>query len=169
MHFVRSLTEDCWRSHRFMVRSFEQSKWCIDGKGVDVDPGVVYSFGKDDDGEHFLTFDQRKGEEPRAELVFVNEGDIVAFHFEADAKFFIDQKKAEPLSEAQVAEIVRAHQQAAEQQSEPIEIDDEDDDEEDDDMMKGKLENKAATKPAATKAATKPASKKSSAKASAKK
>lgn len=164
MYWVRSTEEACWRSHRQMVRALEAGVWSIDKEGVEVEPGLVVSFSDDRDAQHFLYADRKT--EARAEPVYVRPGDLVCFHFKADAEFFTTSGRGVEMTESEVAALIaeaqRAHAAAQASEVEPTEPTDLS---EDDEMLKDKIENKSAAAPAETKApAPKPAPKKSSGK-----
>lgn len=200
MHFVKALEDACWLDsqhcvrkaviakrtdgqnieleagvfvRRSIVRALVEERWSIDNKSVEVEPGLVVSFALDEDAKYFQFADRKTP--PRAEPVFVKMGDIVAFHFQEDAQFQIDAKRASHMS----LEQVQAEYAAANQGLPPADADGGIEDtattpeveaganEGDRDVDKEKFENKgtpekAETKEAAPKApkAAKPAAKK---------
>ena len=108
MIFVKALEENIWRTPlKQLVRCRVDAKWCVDGVSVDVEPGLVVGFSKDEDADYFLTIHGRK-EEPRCELVYVLPDDIVAFNDPKDAQHFIDRGKAKAMTEAEVLEAMQA-------------------------------------------------------------
>jgi hypothetical protein len=149
MHFVQALSEGVWNSHRLFVRALEHGTWRIDTPaiitrerdgssrmvlpdydqrviGVNVEPGLVVSFGDRESAEHFLAV--QRGKHPRAQIVAVQTGDVVCFHWQADAQFVIDQGWAVHLSEEQVQDLVAKMQQPEQQPEQGDETNDESED-----------------------------------------
>ncbi len=114
--FVEALESACWRSPgRQMVVSLVEARWAIDGAGVDVLPNVVYSFASDDTAHYLLTVhENERGGQPRCVPVFVEKGNIVAFHREDDAMYFVQAGKARQVTDAEVAALFRAEEAHAE-------------------------------------------------------
>lgn len=102
-YYVEALEDNVWRSARQMVVALVDAKWCIDGRGVDVLPGVIYSFDRDEDAAYLLTLhENERGGQPRAVPVAVRAGAALAFWREADAAHFVNAGKARWLSPDEV-------------------------------------------------------------------
>lgn len=102
-YFVEALDSGVWRHHDQLIIALVDAKWCIDGKGVDVLPGVVYPFARDEDANYFLTLhENERGGQPRAVPCVVDKGSMVTFWREADAAHFVNAKKARWLTDAEV-------------------------------------------------------------------
>lgn len=108
-YFVEALEDGVWRSHRQMIIAAVDARWCIDSAGVDVLPGIVYSFSNDRDANYFLTIhENERGGVPRAEPVCVRKGQPVVFHRESDAQFFVDKGAARWMSQDEIAAALAA-------------------------------------------------------------
>lgn len=103
-YFVEALDSGVWRHHDQLIIALVDAKWCIDGKGVDVLPGVVYPFARDEDANYFLTLhENERGGAPRAMPLVVEKGAMVTFWRESDAAYFVEKGKARHLTDAEVA------------------------------------------------------------------
>lgn len=110
-YFVQATEQAVWRNHRQMIVALTRGKWNVDGAGIDVVEGVVYSFQRDEDAAYFLgahvgEYGVEDGP-PRAMPVFVEPGMIVTFWSHADAAWFVEQRKARWVSQDEVEEVVR--------------------------------------------------------------
>lgn len=146
--FVQALATEVWdeiretkpdfanpRPVRTMVRALVEAKWSIDRVGTDVEPGLVVAFERKDDADYFLTAHGRK-EEPRADLVYVTEGSVVAFSNASDAEYWVRKGRARSLTEAEAYALAHQAQMAAATEAAQAGT-------EEDDMQKVKLDNKA--------------------------
>lgn len=89
-----------------MVVSLVRGTWNIDGHGVSVVEGAVYSFANEADALYLMTVHENEfGAEdgpPRAVPVAVQKGTVVSFWRDSDAQYFVDRGKARWLSETEV-------------------------------------------------------------------
>ena len=150
MHFVKALVEGYWNiaavrdSHgkptgrRFLVRALEDSMWCLDAVGIEVEPGLVVGSSFEEDQKYFTALTRKQA--PRGEIVSVVPGMIVAFENSGDAAHFVEIQQAEHMTDDDVADAMRAaHAEPAPNELSPG----------DDEMMKTKgIENKALQGPA---------------------
>lgn len=108
-YFVEALESGVWRHHEQLIVALVDAKWCIDGKGVDVLPGVVYPFQRDEDAHYFLALhENERGGQPRAMPLVVEKGAMVTFWRESDAEFFVAAGKARRMSDAEVSAVFAA-------------------------------------------------------------
>lgn len=111
VYYTMALASGVLRSHRQVIVAMREARWCIDGKPVDVLPGVAYSFARDEDADYFLKLheSERRGE-PRAVPLAVSDGQVVVFGNAADAQWFISAGAVRPMAQSEVIELM---QQAA--------------------------------------------------------
>ncbi len=81
------------------------ARWCVNGKGVDVFPGLVLGFEEASAAQFFKASE-------KAWLPIVEVGSILAFHDDTDALYFVNQGQAELVSQ-QEAQAIFAQAQAA--------------------------------------------------------
>lgn len=102
-----------------MVVSLVRGTWNIDGHGVSVVEGAVYSFANEADALYLMTVHENEfGAEdgpPRAMPVAVQKGTVVSFWRDSDAQYFVDRGKARWLSESEVQALFAGDQPQSQQ------------------------------------------------------
>lgn len=154
--FVQSLDDGVWdaitetypdfstpRARRFLVRACVEGKWM----GIEVEPGLVVGFEREDDAAYFLNAHNPRKEAPRAVQVVVQKGEVVAFWTAADASYFVRKGLAVALSEEEA--YAKLHEGAVAMAESAV--GDDDTEEGDDEMLKQKIENKAGPAASETK------------------
>lgn len=149
-HWVRAKEEGVWdvavdphnpnvqypKPPRYLVRCcVDEAVWSIDGRGVEVERGLVVGYTRQDAAEYILNGHHPRKEAPRAEPVHVVQGMIVVFENEADAQWAVRSGKADGMTPTEVMDALRQIQAAVEAQQAG---------EGDEAMFKPEIENKAA-------------------------
>ncbi len=83
------------------------ARWCVNGKGVDVFPGLVLGFEEASAAQFFKASE-------KAWLPIVEVGSILAFHDNSDAMYFVKQGMAELLTQEEAQAIFAQARAAAE-------------------------------------------------------
>jgi mannose-6-phosphate isomerase-like protein (cupin superfamily) len=107
MLYVKALASDTWlsapllpvaeqRLDKALVRALEHGCWGVNGKPVQVFPGLVVSYRDQAYSTWWLN------QPHRAQRVIVDAGEVVAFHEHADALWFVEQGQAELVDEEEV-------------------------------------------------------------------
>jgi hypothetical protein len=113
MLYVKAIAGDIWPTaplrpvgelvlEKQLVRALEHGSWGVNGTPVDVFPGLVVSYRDDAYARWWL--DQPH----RAQRVIVDAGELVAFHEDADAMYFVEQGLAELVSEEEATRLEHA-------------------------------------------------------------
>ena len=84
-----------------------RGRWCVNGVGVDVWPGLVLGFEDATSAQFFKASE-------KAWLPIVEVGSILAFHADSDALYFVNQGQAEIVSQQEAQAIFEQAKAAAE-------------------------------------------------------
>lgn len=130
MFFVRATVSGVWRSvdvvdhggyklgEKALIMCLEAGRWSVDGRPVEVQPGLAVSFRDPNDAQWFL--DQR-----RASIITVEPESVVMFESEIDAQFYVRSGLGELMSNREVeaifAEASAQQMQSVPQDDEPVE------------------------------------------------
>lgn len=117
MIFAQALTDGVlvMAGVRFLLRSLEEGRWCVDRQPVDIDPGVIVSFAASDDRDHFLRFEKRRP--ARAQVPEVKKGEILLFAFEDDVALLEADDVIRRLTQEEIDQVI-----AQAQAGEPVHI-----------------------------------------------